>query len=371
MATKAQRENPSAVVSWSAPHPHDAWFLLLILFLGVGTVLILSRVSTLLNQPAIHISSTILHAQEHLYPFAQNTGLMQPAIDSQGNIWVGEMYANQLARLNTHTGKITSWSVPHGSDGIMDVAVDKNDKVWYVEQGANYIGRFDPTTQTFHVYQLGKIHGRALGPQDLQFDANGNLWFTAPSGGSIGVIHPDSGKIQTWVVPSPRQGIPAIPYSLIVTPSGEVWFGYLAGGAIGHFTPSTGQTKLYHLANQNVQIFSMTDDAQGHIWFSEMTPGALGMLNPQTGNITDFPVPAVSGQQAAMYEVAITSNGDVWCVNSGSDTLVRYSPTKNHFTIFKLTQSSGAPYGLVTDAHDRLWVTYSGTAGNAVSEILS
>ena len=360
-------ENRESVRSWPTPHPHDTWFLSLILLVGLGSVFAFSRLGAALTQPAIGTTTKL--AQEQLYNFPTNAGLMQPAIDTQGNLWVGEMYANRLASLNTHTGMVKTWQAPHGNDGIMDVTIAANGNVWYVEQDANYIGSFNPTTQKFQVFPLNKCNGRAVGPQDLQFDAQGNLWFTGASGGCIGVLHPTSGQIQLWPVPAPRTGVAALPYSLTITHSGQIWFGYLTGGALGYFDPTTGHTQLYHLKNAGVQIFSMAADAQGRLWFSEILPGAIGMLDPKTSKMTELPVPASGGQPAALYELVVTPNGTVWSVNSGADTLVAYSPTQNHFTIFKLATLTGAPYGLTLDTHNYLWVTYSGSEENAVGKI--
>lgn len=367
MAIESEIEREATIRSWPTPHPHDLWFLFLILLMGVGSVFAFARLGVAFTQPPI--GSTTKLAQEQLSPFPSNAGLMQPAIDAKGFLWVGEMYANRLGSIDTRTGAVKVWQVPHGNDGIMDVTIGPKGNVWYVEQDANYIGSFDPTTQKFQVFPLNTCNGRDVGPQDLQFDGQGNLWFTGASGGCLGLLHPESGTIQFWSVPVPRPGMAPLPYSLTITHSGAIWFGYLSGGTVGHFDPTTGQTKLYHLKKPGAQIFSMSADAQGRIWFSEMLPGAIGMLDPKTGHITELPVPATGGLPAAMYELVVAHNGDVWCVNSGSDTLVVYVPTKNHYTIFKLANLTGAPYGITLDTHNYLWVTYSGTQENDVGKI--
>src|SRR6266852_1272156 len=110
---------------WSARRRRDAWFLLMVLLLGIGTIMTLSfggaqQAGQTSGTPPEAFSPTttpvptakvLIHvAQVHLYPFPEsNVGLMQPAVDARGNVWVGEMYANRLARLDSHTGVITSW----------------------------------------------------------------------------------------------------------------------------------------------------------------------------------------------------------------------------------------------------------------------
>ncbi len=373
---------------WSARRRCDAWFLLLILLLGIVTIFALSNGAATVKQranitqlgtpPATTMSGTptpparvlVRTAQTHLYPFpSSNIGLMQPTVDAQGNLWVGEMYANRLARLDLHTGAVTTWAPPNGNYGLMTAVIDIYGNVWFVEQGANYIGRFDPLQQTFRVFPLGTSNGRLMGPQDLQFDASGKLWFTGVSAGQIGQLDPTTGAIQTWSVPAPRAGIAATPFSLTVTGDEQVWFGYISGGAVGHLDPATGHVTLYHLADPQAQVFSMGHDAHGRIWFTEIVPGKLGIIDSTTGRVIELPVPAVAGHPAALYGLVVAYDGAVWFVNNGADALVRYSSKDTSYTFFQLSLPSSAPYGLTLDSAGRLWFTASGSSANIVGEM--
>ncbi len=378
---------------WSAHRRRDAWLLLIVLLLGIGTIMTLSyggaqhagqtngtppetfpptanTTSTTEGTPVPTARVLAETAQSHLYPFPQsNVGLMQPAVDARGNVWVGEMYANRLARLDSHTGAVTSWEAPNGKNGIMTTAIDAQGNAWFVEQGANYIGRFDPTRHTYRIFPLGTVQGRPMGPQALQFDASGLLWFTAAAGGRIGRLDPATGAIQTWPVPPPGVGIPSAPFSLTVTPDGQVWFGDITGGAVGRLDPATGHVTLYYLADPQATIFSMTHDAKGRIWFTEIVPGRLGMIDITTGRVTELPVPTVSGHPAALYGVVVAPGGDVWFANNGANALVRYAQTTSIYTFFRLSASSGGLYGLALDLAGRLWFTTSGSSTNVIGEM--
>ncbi len=89
------------------------------------------------------------------------------------------MHTNRLGRLNSHRGVVTSWVPPGAQYGIMTTTVDAHGDAWFVEQNANYIGHFEKRQQTFRIFPLGTWNGSPLGPQDLQFDDKGLLWFTA------------------------------------------------------------------------------------------------------------------------------------------------------------------------------------------------
>ena len=311
--------------------------------------------------PVPTISTTVRVAQRHLYLFStSNVGLMQLAVDAQGNVWVGEMHANRLGRLNAQTGAVTSWTPPGAQYGIMTTTVDAQGDAWFAEQNANYIGRFDPRQQTFRLFPLGTWKGSPLGPQDLHFDGKGFLWFTAAEGGAIGRLDPRTSAIHVWPVPSS-------PSTLTVTPNGLLWFG--ADGAIGALDPLTGQMTLYDLPNPQAQVFSMATDTTGHIWFTEVLPGKLGMFDPTTGTLTELPVPALSGGPPALYELVIDHQDTIWFVDVGANMLVGYAPGKQTLTFFQLSLPSSAPFGLTLDPAGRLWFTAGGSSANYVGEM--
>jgi virginiamycin B lyase len=320
--------------------------------------------------PAPTISTTVRVAQRHLYTFARsNVGLMQPAVDAQGNVWVGEMHVNRLGRLNSGTGVVTSWTPPGAQYGIMTTTVDTQGDAWFVEQNANYIGRFDKRQQTFRIFPLGAWKGSPLGPQDLHFDSRGLLWFTAEAGGVIGQLDPNTGAIRIWPIPPPTPENHSYPYSLTVTPNGQVWFGDFSGGAIGSLDPQTGQITLYSLTNPQTQVFSMATDTTGRIWFTEVLPGKLGMFDPTTGTLTELPVPAISGGPPALYELVIDRQDAIWFVDVGADMLGRYVPGKQTLTFFQLSLPSSAPFGLTLDLAGKLWFTAGGSSANYVGEM--
>jgi virginiamycin B lyase len=237
--------------------------------------------------PTPTISTTVLTAQRHLYPFARtNVGLMQPAVDAQGTAWIGEMHANSLGRLNSQTGVVTSWTPPGAQYGIMTTIVDAYGDAWFAEQNANYIGHFAKKQQSFRIYPLGTWKGSPLGPQDLQFDSKGMLWFTAGASGVIGRLDPRTGAIGLWSLPSYAS-------CLTIAPNGLIWFGDMTGDALGTLDPMTGQVTLYDLPNPQTQIFSMATDTGGRLWFTEVLPGRLGMFDPTTGTFVIYHISCV------------------------------------------------------------------------------
>ena len=294
-----------------------------------------------------------------------NVGLMQGSVDSQGNVWFGEMNVNKLVRLNSKTGLLLVCSPPKGSYGIMQTAIDAQGTVWYTEQNANYIGKFDPTRQTFTTYPLDPASGHSAGPQDLAFDAAGKLWFTEVSGNRIGRLEPSTGAVTTFTVPVPAGSTTACPFSLAFA-GGDVWYGDLCNGVVGRLDPASGAIQLYHPPTPHAQIFSMAADSQGRVWFTELEQGKLGMVDSRSGQVTEIAVPATLGQASGLYAMTVAPNGDVWFATASANALVRYTPQTGAFAFYTLSIPASIPYGLMLDRAGNLWFTADATPTNYV-----
>lgn len=396
--TRMVREVPSqpqtAPVSQRSTRPrrwrYDVWFALGMLALGAITVYLLSQGGAALQrstasqsgttanievrnqQPAVRpLPPGVIAAHTREYVFTQpNLGLMQPAVDAQGNIWFGEMSANRLARLDPHTNHVSTWQPPNGRYNIMSTAVDTHGNIWFAEQAANYIGKFDPVTQRFTTYPLEVSNGRIAAPQDIQFDQAGMLWFTEINSVKIGRLDPATGAITTWHVPSLPGATQTFPYSLTISGDG-VWFGEISGGAIGRLDPAIGAIHLYPLPTRDAQVFSTAADRQGRIWFTELEQGNLGMLDSKTGLVVEKPVPQTLGRAAGLYDVVADAAGNIWFACASVNALVRYDPASASFTFYQLTTPNSVPYGLALDANGALWFTADASPNNYVGILLT
>jgi virginiamycin B lyase len=368
---------------WRRLVRRDAGFGVLVLGALLVTVLVISRLppspsspstTTLPNRAsstATSVSQSAAIVQranaEVIRMPTSRAGLMQPAVDAQGNIWVGEMVTNQLARIDPKTGQISEWTPPGGKYNIMATAIDRQGDIWFTEQAANYIGRFDPVTQTFKIYSLDTAIAPRMAPQDLAFDANGKLWFTL-LGGRIGQLDPATGAMQSWEAPRPQGASRSYPFSLAITPDG-VWFGYLTGGALGKLDPATGKVTLTPLANRQAAVYAMAVDASGRLWFSEMQPAFLGSIDPATGKVTELPVPGLAGDPSILYSLVTTTDGSVWFASAGANAVIRYQAEKDLFTFYQLPASQSIPFGLALGHDGSLWISGDGAADNYVARL--
>jgi gluconolactonase len=98
-----------------------------------------------------------------------------PAFDKNGSLWAVEFKGESLVQLKD--GHFIRHHVGGSPNGI---AIDEQGRIWFCDAEKNAIRRFDPRTQQDEII-VSKVDGEALNkPNDLAFDANGNLVFTCP-----------------------------------------------------------------------------------------------------------------------------------------------------------------------------------------------
>lgn len=99
-----------------------------------------------------------------------------PAFDPQGRLWCTELGSGNLVLWDGQQARrYATQGKPNG------LAFDRQGRAWMPDSGQNAIRRFDPRNETWET-MLDQVDGEALlSPNDLSFDALGNLLFTCPN----------------------------------------------------------------------------------------------------------------------------------------------------------------------------------------------
>jgi virginiamycin B lyase len=357
---------------WLQGREGDAWFMLVVLIIGLVSVVGLQGVANAMSAPprasaphqqqpaTANLPQGVVQAHEKIYHLpGPNPALMKPAIDQQGRVWVGEMGQNKLGMLDPKTGQVQGWTPPGGQFNIMAEVVDQQGNIWFTEEAANYIGRFDPATQTFQTFPLGQVNGKIAGPEALTMDKQGNLWFTEVTGGALGRLDPTTGAITTFPLPAASGAAPTYPYALAITDDGAVWYGALSGGQVGRLDPQTGAVITHSVNDPKAQIYSMTIGPDGGVWFTELLSDTIGRIDPQTSQITIVKVPHTLGDPATLYDV-VTRGDALWFTSTGANALLRYTPTSGQFQFYKLATPASVPFGLAVAPDGALGFTADG-----------
>jgi len=100
-----------------------------------------------------------------------------PAFAPDGSLWFVDLGARSLVRFAD--GEVTHYpaqGVPNGA------AFDHRGQLWFCDAERNAIRRFEPGTQVWETVAESPQGEPLRSPNDLAFDARGNLLFTCPGG---------------------------------------------------------------------------------------------------------------------------------------------------------------------------------------------
>jgi gluconolactonase len=123
------------------------------------------------TDPPVQISQTTVNVLARELNFPEG-----PAFDPQGNLWCTEMNAGNLIKIENGRVKRIPFNGRPNS-----LAFDRQGRLWAPDSENMQIRRYDPATEEWTV-MADKLDGKPLlQPNDLSFDARGNLLFTCPN----------------------------------------------------------------------------------------------------------------------------------------------------------------------------------------------
>jgi virginiamycin B lyase len=282
-----------------------------------------------------------------------------PAKD--GSVWIPNFgIGNKISRLNPKTGEMKDYPVPNEGTAAVHSAIAAPDgSVWLTEQASNKLGRWDPTTQKITEYQDTYLPGKegteeggsrhtvridakgmvwssgypltrfdpetgkyndfpeAAHTYSLDFDKEGNVWFTNPGTGQIGKVDAKTMKVKQWTPPTPN----TYQRRIAVDSDGTVWFGEFRAGKIGRFDPKAETFKEYDVpGGADAFPYALGIGADHSIWYSSYYLDVIGRLDPKTGKITEYPFPH---SENTIREFFPDADGKIW-YGSPSNNKVGY-----------------------------------------------
>jgi virginiamycin B lyase len=326
------------------------------------------------SQSSLSTQTAIGKFQEFALPQA-NSGLMRPAIDTQGRLWFGEMNRNYLASFDPHTGKFWQQTPPHGQYGIMGIVAAPDDTIWFAEQEANYIGHYFPQTGQYQTYQLptitrpnpsdsSKMLHLPSAPNDLALDTHGTLWFTQLNANAIGSLNTANGSIHQYPLTSDPKAHALNPYGITVDAQGIVWFTSSTNNRLGRLNPTNGQISYFTPSGVSAPLMELVSDPHGAIWATTFNGGQLLRFDPTRSTFTIYDAPAPNGNPGALYGLTVASNGDIWVTVGSANLVARLDTRQQRFIYYAVPTPNSLPFGLVEGPDHTIWFTESG--GNKI-----
>lgn len=263
----------------------------------------------------------------------------------------------------------TEYTIPYPNAELHDMGVDKYGMVWWTDWRWPYIGRLNPETGEMKYWESPVPQGKAEvhpGSQELDFDAEENLWTSYSWTGGALMFDRKTEKFTSWMFPDqkPRR----LMNSTFDAKRHRMWFGtddYYGKDEGGYYDPKTGEYRIFpkfpaygqvtdskgnhygmlrgdgmsHIGRIDGETLERIDyptptpgayprrgdyDSQDRIWFAEYNVNQIGMLDPKAGKITEWKIPV---PMATPYGTGVDRNTDmVWVELYRPDRIVKLDP---------------------------------------------
>jgi len=307
----------------------------------------------------------------------------------------GSNYAVAPGARPGYSGQVTEWPVPT-PEFARDPAAAPDGSIYIAVMHGNKIAHFDPRTRTFKEWDLPS----GARPHGLLVDRQGIVWYTGNGNGTIGRLHPATGKVTEFKTPSGGGG----PHTLVISDDGStIWFSMQSGDKVGRLDTKTGTIKEYPSSGGP---YGIALDRQGNVWYCRMADDRLGRIDAKTGAVTEVAVPAGSrprrmatapdgsiwvtyygtnklgqldpaagrivkeyplpaGSRGGAYAVTVDGAGIVWANEINTDTVVRFNPKSGEMKVVTLPSKNEGIRKMVVDANGKLWYmgSHSGKLG--------
>jgi streptogramin lyase len=268
--------------------------------------------------------------------------------------------------------------------GPHSIQVAPDGALWITLALGNRLARFDPGTQGFEIHELE--HG--FYPHTLRFDAGGRIWYTIAASNHLGMFDPATGEAREQRLPARTFGqalvlrlLPTllwigrhvdlrsraaeadgismpIPYGIDVAPDGGVWFSQLNERRIGRVDPETFAVEM--IDTPFAAPRRLRFDSRGRLWIPSFSEGLLARFDPATRHFRSWEIPVAPLGSDTPYALHVDRRTDiVWICGTNSDSLIRFEPARERFTVYPLPTRVTYTREIDFDAEGRVWTSNS------------
>ncbi len=324
-----------------------------------------------------------------------------------GRVYSVDMTQDELYRLDPETGETASFPLPaqglplggllggrdqplpptsRARQGPHSLQVGPDGDIWATLALGNQIGRFDLATETWTTYPLET----GTYPHTLRFDRKGRLWFTIAVSNHLGRFDPESERFRFVRLPagSLRQAVvlrmlPAlmwmadrlggsagvglesgdpdlmpVPYGIDVAPGGAIWFSQLNQHRIGRLDPDTLEVEMIDTPFPAPRRLRF--DGDFGLWIPSFSSGKIARFDTRSREFREWTLPTARDGVDTPYALNVDrSSGEVWVCGTNSDSLIRFDPVRERFTVFPLPTRVTYTRELDFDPQGRVWASNS------------
>ncbi|MBW2402016.1 MAG: hypothetical protein JRG80_22665, partial [Deltaproteobacteria bacterium] len=293
----------------------------------------------------------------------------------QGDLPLGGAFAVVDRPLTpTSNARVGPHSLQHAPDG----------SVWITLALGNRLARFDPQAESFEVHELE--HGYY--PHTLRFDPRGRIWYTIAASNHVGMFDPATGEQREFRLPARNfsqslvlRALPLllwagrhvdlrgaageadgitmpIPYGIDIAPDGGVWFSQLNEHKIGRIDPHSFEIEMIPTPFPTPRRLRF--DSAGHLWIPSFSGNLVARFDLGTRKFDHWELPIEPLGSEVPYALNVDRrNDDVWICGTNSDSLIRFEPDLERFSIYPLPTRVSYTREIDFDDKGRIWTSNS------------
>ena len=328
-----------------------------------------------------------------------------------GTVWTVDGPVDQLHKLvldNNADGERTTYDVPRGDHkpgGVYwrmekkaiangregnylaphSLQTAPDGRIWLTLPKGNQLAGFDPTSESWDMVDLEE----GINPHTLRFDAKGRLWYTITATNHVGMYNPTT-REQKFVRLESPDWITAItlrltpffirnahwldledrsakmdgvtmpmPYGIDINPiDGSVWYSQLNFRHIGRIDPDT--LKLESIETPFDTPRRLRFDSKGGLWIPSYSEATLNYYHPPSKIWKRWPLPIEPLGSETPYALYIDQQTDeVWICGTASDTMLRFEPENETFTVYPMPNRVTYTREIDFDAQGNMWTSHS------------
>jgi sugar lactone lactonase YvrE len=268
--------------------------------------------------------------------------------------------------------------------GPHSLQVAPDGAIWITLALGNRLARFDPKTETFAVHQLEA----GIYPHTLRFDHKGRIWYTLAASNHLGMFDPATGEQKHLRLPARTLGqdlvlrampfllwlgrhvdirsaasdgdgfMLPVPYGIDIAPDGGVWFSQLNEHRVGRVDPETLELSLVPTPFPTPRRLRF--DSKGGLWIPSFSGASLAHYDLETHSFRSWEIPIEPLGSETPYALHVRRSDDtVWICGTNSDSLIRFEPKSERFTVYPMPSRVTYTRELDFDAEGRVWTSNS------------
>ena len=276
------------------------------------------------------------------YVLPESAAPLYPAYDGDDIIWLSDASQPRLWKFSISQKQFTDYKFEGKTTVFLKL---DGDKIWFTDTPESKIGYFDIKTEQFQIIPLPI---KSI-PISLETDNDGNVWIALVDQHMLLKYSVDSGEFEEYKIPTN----PAGPVALTRDQNGMIWFAESQGGKIGVIDPNTGRIQEFMPAEPLKEPFFLLFDKDGTLLVSEHTALRVVRFDPYLETFSI--VVTVTDTNSLPFAIAPDKFGNLWIAQHTVDKLGVYDPQKDEFAEINIPTQTTFTQFLVNDKNGNIW----------------